>query len=442
MPEQVFRAKFNGSCAAGRRCLHGGRILVGQEIVWNRKRRGIVWHSDCRAEVKDDATPPTPPGADQGGASAGAEQAEQAEQEQGAAEAQAQDEQAGEAGAEAGAEKEQEQEQSSDGQEQSSGSGNPPPKPDDPLVAALVKALKPWIKGEVDADKLKREVAEAVGQKAEGAFKRLQERFDKLEQRTEPKAHRIEIVDPKAPDEVKDLGLQHKQFPLLLQALQARTSDGHRINVWITGPAGSGKTTAAFNAAKALGLEYAFTGAIDTPYPLLGFVDAQGKVVRTPFREVYEKGGVFLFDEYDGSHPSATLPFNAALANGHCAFPDVIVQRHKDFVAIAAANTWGLGGTGDYVGRNRLDAASLDRFVSLPWEVDEALELATAGHPDWTRRVQAVRANVANKGIRMLITPRASYFGAALLAVGIAQTEVERIVLRKGMTDDQWESVC
>lgn len=252
---------------------------------------------------------------------------------------------------------------------------------------------------------------------------------------------RVEIKTPKA-SEYCDLGLQHKSFPTLLSACSAVTSDGHHLNVWLTGPAGSGKTTAAHNVAQALKLPFAFTGAIDTPYPLLGFIDANGKTVRTPFREVYENGGIFLFDEYDGSSANATLPFNAALANGHCAFPDAIVARHANFIAIAAANTWGLGATTDYVGRNKLDAASLDRFISLSWSIDESLELATSGNPEWTRYVQSVRRAVIAKGIKIIISPpRASYFGSGLLNTGMERDTVCTLTLRKGMTDDQWDSV-
>ena len=248
-------------------------------------------------------------------------------------------------------------------------------------------------------------------------------------------------VQTEQDNEPKDMGMQHHSFPTLLNVMSARQSSGFRLNVWLTGPAGSGKTTAANKCADALSLQFYFTGALDNPYGLLGFVDANGKTVRTQFREAYENGGVFLFDEIDGSTPSAVLPFNAALANGHCAFPDKIVDRHRDFVCLAAANTWGLGATNDYVGRLKLDAASLDRFVQIAWDIDESLETATCGNARWSARVQVIRARVRDKGIKVVVSPRASYYGAALLASGMPQVDVERLTLRKAMTDDQWASV-
>lgn len=245
---------------------------------------------------------------------------------------------------------------------------------------------------------------------------------------------RIEITHPNSED-VKDMGIQHKQFATLLKVI------GSRLNVWLAGPAGSGKTTAVHNVATALDLPFRFCGAQSNEYGLLGFISANGSVVRTQFREAYEHGGVFLFDEVDASSPSALLAFNAALANGVCAFPDLVVERHTDFIAVAAANTFGLGGTNDYVGRAKQDAAFLDRFVYLTWEVDEILERSTVGNDKWVTRVQHIRAKVHQKGLKVLITPRASYYGAKLLASGLPQADVETMVLRKGMDDSQWSSV-
>lgn len=238
-----------------------------------------------------------------------------------------------------------------------------------------------------------------------------------------------------------DVGLQHRQFPLLLKACAARIGE-RRLNVWLSGPAGSGKTTAAENVATALGLPFAFNGAIDTEYKLLGFTDAQGRVVSRPFRQVYEHGGVYLFDEIDRSMPSAVLAFNAALANGVCDFPDGPVRRHPDCVIIAAANTYGLGaGADQYVGAMKQDAAFLDRFVYINWQIDADLERAVCPDSEWCDYVQAVRTRVAVKGMRVIVSPRASLDGAALLAAGIHRDSVVQMTLRKGMSDEQWESV-
>lgn len=246
----------------------------------------------------------------------------------------------------------------------------------------------------------------------------------------------VKRVEVKVGDKpVTDVGVQHKQFPTLVKCLAAK------VNVWLAGPSGSGKTTAAIAAAKALGLEFRYTGAVGDPYALTGYNDAQGRYVRTPFRETWENGGLFLWDEVDASDPNALLAFNAALANGHAAFPDGIIPKHPDCVLIAAANTFGHGATHEYVGRLKLDAAFLKRFAFLSWEYDESLELATCPNKDWCKRVQAIRAKVKARGIRVLVTPRESYIGADLLAAGIEQSEVENMTIRSGMTAEQWEQV-
>lgn len=240
-----------------------------------------------------------------------------------------------------------------------------------------------------------------------------------------------------------ECGVQHHKFPMLLRACSARMADGHRLNVWLRGPAGSGKTTAGKMVAKALSLAFVTNGAISQPFELLGFMGVQGTLVRTPFREAWEHGGVYLFDEVDSSNPNAVLAFNAALANGVCAFPDGMVERHPDCVVLAGANTSGNGATSDYVGRMKQDAAFLNRFVEIDWPVDEALESAIVPNTDWVRRVQGVRARVEQRGLKgHMVTPRASVYGAALLAAGIDWNTVEQMTLRKGLSDDAWTQIA
>ncbi len=231
-------------------------------------------------------------------------------------------------------------------------------------------------------------------------------------------------VDNKKPN---DLGKQHKQFENLLQILSTK------LNVYLVGPAGSGKTTAAFNCAKALDIPFHFTGAIASEFKLTGFKSASGEYISTEFREAFEKGGLFLFDEIDASYPQAVLAFNAALANDYMDFPDKRILRHKDFYCIAAANTFGQGADRQYIGRNQLDAASLDRFVFLDWKFDENLERELAGNDEWVDFVQEVRKAIAELKIRHVVSPRASIFGSKLLAKGIERKAVEKSVIWKGL---------
>jgi phage terminase small subunit len=258
---------------------------------------------------------------------------------------------------------------------------------------------------------------------------------------------RIEVVTPSGKS--YEAGLQHKKFPRLMLMLQAKR------NVYLAGPAGTGKTTAGREAAKALSqlwerpVQFYFNGAIDSEHKLLGFVDAQGRIVSRPFREAFTNGGLYLFDEVDASMPSALLAFNAALSNGHCDFPDGCFEAHPDFRCMAAANTWGFGATHDYVGRAKLDEAFRNRFAMLNWDTDETLErhlaLREINDQDlggrWITHVQQCRAKAARAGVRCVISPRASIGGCALLQAGDTWEGAEEAVIRMGMADESWKQI-
>jgi cobaltochelatase CobS len=238
-------------------------------------------------------------------------------------------------------------------------------------------------------------------------------------------------------------GMQHKQFDILLRVISSCDENGNsNLNVWMTGLPGTGKTRACQNVAQALNVEFYCNGSIANKYELIGFKDAHGNYQSTPFRDAWEKGGVYLFDEVDGSVPSAVLAFNSALANGIMAFPDGMLKRHPNCIIIAAANTSGQGATAELVGRMKQDAAFLDRFVFLNWELDEALEKHIAQNDDWCAYVQQVRRNVATKGVKIMVTPRATFFGAQLLRSGMNFADVKQMTLRKGLTDAQWQMIA
>ncbi len=286
----------------------------------------------------------------------------------------------------------------------------------DSLADVIAQALQGRITAGVDADQVKA-IARDVFAEMGFAIPRLVE---------------VHIPDRSA----VNVGIQHRQFDEVLQTLVACGQ------VWIAGPAGSGKTTLAEACAKALNLPFYFNGAIDSPYKLAGFIDAQGRIIRPAFREAYENGGVYLFDEVDASMPAAVLAFNAAMSNGKYDFPDGSVERHANFYCVAAANTYGTGATDDYVGRMKQDAAFLDRFPSIFLDYDEELEHAIAGNADWVGYVQACRRVARSKGLKVVISPRASIFGSKLLAAGMKRERVAELTIRKGISADHWRTIA
>lgn len=241
----------------------------------------------------------------------------------------------------------------------------------------------------------------------------------------------IEIKMPKS-GKVVPVGLQHYLFEKVLKLAQLR------CNAMLVGPAGSGKTTMAHSIADALELDFSFisVGQQTTKTDLLGYMDATGKYVSTHLRKAYEHGGVFLLDEIDAGNANVITILNAMLANGSAAFPDAMIQRHEDFIFLCAANTYGKGSDRQYIGRNQLDAATLDRFVVLDFDYDEKLELAIAPDDDWTKHVQSLRAAANKLKEQIVISPRASMEGGKLVKEGWDKKDIESMVVFKGANKD------
>lgn len=248
---------------------------------------------------------------------------------------------------------------------------------------------------------------------------------------------RIEIA--KTNGEFKTLtGATHPKMATLLKAATARTAKGGRMNIWLTGPAATGKTHAAELVADAMDLPFYTHGAMAMTHELMGFIDAGGTYQRTAFRDAFEFGGVCLFDEVDSWESQPTLALNAALANGCASFPDGMVKRHPDCIIIAAANTNGNGATAEYVGRNKLDAAFLSRFaIKIEWHRDVAFELAIGGDEAFTRRVQAARERAKAAGLKHNIDTRHAQAGASLIAAGFTPDEAAELTYLAGLNADQ-----
>lgn len=221
----------------------------------------------------------------------------------------------------------------------------------------------------------------------------------------------------------------HKCFERVLRYAANRKA------VMLVGPAGSGKTYLAEQVAKALGLDFYMSGKCADEVKITGYMDGGGSYRTTAFRKAYEFGGLFLFDEMDGWSPDALIAVNAPLAGEWGDFPDAMVRRHPDFVAIGAANTFGRGADRQYVGREQLDAATLDRFAVIEVDYDEDLELAISCDRDWTLYVQKVRKAVVGEKVRHVVSPRASIEGGIMLKAGEPRKDVEEAYIWKGLDE-------
>lgn len=244
---------------------------------------------------------------------------------------------------------------------------------------------------------------------------------------------KLELSVKRIDGSIHKVGRAHKKFKTILQTISAR------VPVALVGPAGSGKTTTVEKVAEALNLKfYAKSVSAQTgSHEFFGYQDANGNYVKTLFREAYENGGVFLLDEFDAGNPNVLAALNQATANEKTAFADGMISKHEDFVIVMAGNTYGHGATTDYVGRNKIDAATLDRFAFIHFDYDEDLEMAVASNKEWTKKVQRIRKEVAAKKIKAIVSPRASINGSKLLATGMEEKEVMELVILKELNQDE-----
>lgn len=242
---------------------------------------------------------------------------------------------------------------------------------------------------------------------------------------------------------------QHSATPLLLAAMRAN------VPVWLYGDTGSGKTTSAAVAADMLHMPFRFISVCPTTTKseFFGYKDGSGIYHSTAFREMYEGGGVFLIDEIDNGNPSVLSVLNTALANEWCSFPDGNIKRNEKTVFLAAANTIGRGADVRYVGRNALDATTLDRFVYIRMDIDENLENAITGGQwdstklvdiseggsvetaEWVKFVRSVRSTCNDLGLDHIVSPRASIYGIRLIAAGVGRKHLEDMCIYKGLRE-------
>lgn len=196
------------------------------------------------------------------------------------------------------------------------------------------------------------------------------------------------------------------------------TLAANRINILLVGPTGCGKTHVSKMVAEALGLEFASqscsAGMSESAFAgwLLPIADGgKFEYVQSEYVRLYENGGVFLFDEIDAADPNTMLFLNQSLANGEFYLPqrhsNPRVKKHKDFVAIAAANTYGNGATSMYSGRNLMDGATMDRFRMGVVEMDysDAVE-SKVGSPIIIELAKHIRRIIKQKNLRKVFSTR------------------------------------
>ena len=243
------------------------------------------------------------------------------------------------------------------------------------------------------------------------------------------------VVDGK---KVPMAGIQHDKFETVLKFV------ANDEPVFLTGPAGSGKNVLCKQVAEALGLKFYFTNAVTQEYKLTGFTDALGNYQPTQFYKAFTEGGVFMLDEMDASIPEVLVILNAAIANRYFDFPAPIgyKEAHPDFRIIAAGNTVGQGADYEYVGRNQLDAASLDRFAIVKIGYSEAIENSVAcGDAELAQFCREFRNAAHKAGQQVIVSYRAIGRLAKMLNI-LSTEEALETCLVKGLEKDDLNIIC
>ncbi len=307
------------------------------------------------------------------------------------------------------------------------------PASTDPLAQAIARAVQPFMEQKLDEDQVK-------------------DLIEKHASTPEPKQIEIKLGSSGT---TKILDSQHYKFELLLKVCSAR------VNVMLVGPAGTGKTHAGSSVAKAMDLTFdaLSVGPMTSKADLLGYQDATGNYHNTALVRQAVNGGVLLFDEIDAGHAGVLTTANAVLANGSFGTPIGMQKKHDDFIMMACANTFGTGADRQYVGRNQLDTATLDRFAVIEWDYDESLEAMRCGVADvkaqsfkieaggkvsrqeWYERAIKVRHACEKLQLRHVIG-RAVYHGCVLADQGIGLAHLDEMLLWRGLANDQIQKIC
>lgn len=258
-------------------------------------------------------------------------------------------------------------------------------------MGLLEKAVVGLI-AQTQAEKIEGQIMASVEQKVKDFIK---DEYGTIERK-------VNVVVNEKKVEMK--GVTHEKFEQILKFV------ANDEPVFLTGPAGCGKNVVCQQVAEALGLPFYFTNAVTQEYKITGFTDAMGTFQETPFYKAFTQGGLFMLDEMDASIPEVLIILNAAIANRYFDFPAPIgmVKAHPNFRVISAGNTFGQGADFQYVGRNQLDMASLDRFALIKMNYSENIELAVAGgDEELVNFCREYRKTAQSNGLNIIVSYRA-----------------------------------
>lgn len=222
----------------------------------------------------------------------------------------------------------------------------------------------------------------------------------------------------------------HERFEAVVKLLHLK------MDVFMTGSAGTGKSHIAEKAAEALGLDFYFETSLTQKFELTGYEDGNGKYHATQFYRAFVDGGVFMLDEIDASTPEVLVVINTALAQRYFAFPNGAKKAHPNFRVVAAGNTIGKGADIEFTGRFQLDASTLDRFKMIEISYSPAIEAHIAnGDGELLEFTYSLRQAVKRAEMHLIVSYR-FMSGVKQLEDVFELPEILNMSLLKGMAED------
>lgn len=194
----------------------------------------------------------------------------------------------------------------------------------------------------------------------------------------------------------------HAKFNEIVQAISMNEFP------YLYGPAGSGKSEIARQAAAALGLDFYMQSCITETFTLSGFKSAAGEYQETPFYKAFKFGGLYLLDEMDACLPEVLTNLNQALANGYYNFAGETIKANENFRIIGTGNTALQGADLQYITRYQMDKATIDRFDPIFIDYDSEIEKVCAnGDKSVLDFIHDLRQSAAAAGVDMILGYRA-----------------------------------
>ena len=89
------------------------------------------------------------------------------------------------------------------------------------------------------------------------------------------------------------------------------------VYLWLHGPAGTGKSSAARYAAERAGLPYHEVNLAGAMVSAIKGKDRLKEFIESEFTRAYRDGAVLCLEEFDAAHPTVATAVNNAIANGH-----------------------------------------------------------------------------------------------------------------------------